>query len=407
MEIKNKQNNIINLKNNLYKSINNKQIINKQTNDSQTNNNQINNNQTNDNQINNANTVVNCSCFCSKCFLTNEKILYILPCSHIVHENCFNNYIIKCQYKNFENKLNNFDKDNLKKDNYKVSLACPQCNNEIKSVLTEYKINSKKKYHQYKIDIKSIRIDNSSIINYMVLPLSIVKFTSLVNKLILVNTEKELFATIEYFLSSFNIKINIVDNTSKNPIEINKNRITWKNKEDNDRKLVIISNHAHYLDSIVIYYLFRCGFVSSDFINQTDIGRIIAAKLKLLIFRRGVDKNMVEKIKEYLNEQKRIVIYPEGAITNNQTMIRFRTGAFYVGEAICPLVIKYDKVIYDDDFNKMLLKLITQNVINVTIYINDFFYPPFDNDKIEKVRDKMITVGKFEKSRVSNKSLKE
>jgi 1-acyl-sn-glycerol-3-phosphate acyltransferase len=395
MEIKKEHNNIIDLKN---KNKNKNKL---KMNESLNNN--ITMSVKND-KLNNANTIVNYSCFCSKCFFANEKILYILPCSHIVHENCFNDYILKCQYKNFDNNLN---KENLKKDNLKIILACPQCNHGIKSVLTEYKINSKKKYNQYKTDIKSIRLDNSATINYMTLPLSIVKFTSLVNRLILVNTEKELFGTIEYALSSFNVKINIVDNTSKNPIEINKNKITWKNKEDNDRKIVIISNHAHYLDSIVIYYLFRCGFVSSDFINQTDIGKIIAAKLKLLIFKRGVDTNMVEKIKEYLCEQKKIVIYPEGAITNNNTMLRFRTGAFYVDETICPIVIKYDKVIYDDDFNKMLLKLITRDVINVTVHINDFFYPPFNNEKIEEVRDKMISVGKFEKSRVSNKSIKE
>lgn len=347
--------------------------------------------------LNDENTIVNYSCFCSKCFFTNEKILYILPCCHIVHENCFNNYILKCQYKNFD----------LKTSNLKISLACPQCNNSIKTVLTEYKINSKKKYNQYKIDIKSIRLDNSSVINYMILPLGIIKFTSMVNKLILVNTQKDLLSTIEYILTSLNIKINIIDNTKNNPIEIVNNKITWKNEEDNNKKLVIISNHAHYIDSIIIYYLFRCGFVSSDFINQTDIGRIIATKLKLLIFRRGIDTNMVEKIKEYLCEQKRIVIYPEGAITNNETMLRFRTGAFYVGETICPVVIKYDKVIYDDDFKKMLLKIITQNEINVTVYIGDFFNPPFDEGEIEKIRNYMISVGKFEKSRVSNKSIKE
>ena len=380
MEIKKEHDNIIDIKNKncskRKKLIKNKENI-----------------QVNSNQTNNENTIVNCSCFCSKCFFTNEKILYILPCCHIVHENCFNNYILKCQYKIF--------------DNLEIRLACPHCNSVINNVLTEYKINSKKKYNQYKIDIKSIRIDNSSTINYMILPLGIVKFTSFINKLILVNTEKELFTTLEYVLSSLNIKINIVDNTSKNPIEINNNKISWKNKEDNDKKIIIISNHAHYLDSVIIYYLFRCGFISSDFINQTDIGRIIASKLKLLIFKRGIDTNMVEKIKEYLCEQKRIVIYPEGTITNNQTMLRFRTGSFYVGEAICPIVVKYDKVIYDDDFKKMLLKLITQNEINVTVYINDFVYPPFDNNKIEEVRNHMISIGKFEKSRVSNKSFKE
>ena len=351
------------------------------------------------NNCNDMNTVVNYSCFCSKCFLTNDKILYILPCCHIVHENCFNNYILKCQYKKF-----NPDSTDIKSNAF---LQCPQCSGQINAVLSEYKINSKKKYNQYRIDLKSIRIDNSSIINYMTLPISMVKLTSLMNKLILVNSEKELFSTIEYTLNALNVKINIIDNTNINPIKIKNNCVVWKNKEDNNRKLVIISNHAHYLDSVIIYYLFRCGFVSSDFINHTDIGRIIATKLKLLIFKRGVDTNMVEKIKTYLNEQKKIAIYPEGAITNNDTMLRFRTGAFYVGETICPIVIKYDKVIYDDDFKKMLFKLITQNEIIVNVYINDFFYPPFDADKIEQVRDKMISVGKFENSRVSNKTIKE
>lgn len=404
MEIKKEQTNIIGIKNKI--NLKKNKVIKNDVNIS-----------VNTNQINNENTIVNCSCFCSKCFFTNEKILYILPCCHIVHENCFNNYILKCQYKNFDNKLYNVIKDESKdkskdesKDELKdnnIKLACPQCNCVINNVLTEFKIYSKKKYNQYKIDIKSIRIDNSSTINYMILPFSIIKLTSIVNKLILANTEKELFTTIEYILSSLNIKINIIDNTSKNPIEIIKNKISWKNKEDNDKKIIIVSNHAHYLDSLVIYYLFRCGFVTSDSINQTDIGKIISTKLKLLIFKRGVDTNMVEKIKGYLCEQKRIVIYPEGAIANNQTMLRFRTGAFYVGETICPIVIKYDKVIYDDDFNKMLLKIITQNEINVTMYINDFFYPPFNNNKIEEVRNSMISIGKFEKSRVSNKSIKE
>ena len=347
--------------------------------------------------------VVNYACFCSRYFCSGQKVLYVLPCCHIVHENCFNDYIIKTQYEKFDNKKNS--NSECMKSN--VLLDCPFCKGKITTVLSEYKINSKKKYHQYKIDIKSIRLDNSSNINYMTLPLSIVKFTSLINKLIIANTEEDLLSTVEYALHSFNMKINIIDNTDKNPIMIKDNSVCWKKKADKDRKIVIISNHSHYLDSIILYYLFRCGFVASDFINQTDIGKIIATKLKLLIFKRGVDTNMVDKIKKYLDEQKKIVIYPEGAFANNETMIRFRTGAFYVGEAICPVVIKYDKIIYDDDFKQMLFKLITQGEIIINVYINDLFYPPFNNESIEKIRDFMISVGGFEKSRVSNKSIKE
>ena len=241
----------------------------------------------------------------------------------------------------------------------------------------------------------------------MILPISLVKLTSLMNKLILINTEKDLYLFIEYFLKLINVKINIIDNTVYNPIEIKNNKVIWKNKEDNNKKIVIISNHAHYLDSVIICYLFRCGFVSSDFINQTDIGRIIATKLKLLIFKRGVDTNMVEKIKLYLNEKKKIAIFPEGGLVNNDTMIRFRTGAFYVGETICPIIIKYNKIVYDDDFKQMLFKLITQNEIIISVYINDFFHPPFNQEKIDLIREHMISIGKFNNSRVSNKSLYE
>lgn len=349
---------------------------------------------------NDKNIIVNYNCFCNKLFYSGEKLLYVLPCCHIIHENCFNNYILKYQYKqllNYQN-LNSF-KNNL--------LKCPFCEKTITTVLTEYKINSKKKYHQFKIDIKSIKIDNSASINYMILPLSIIKFTSFLNKLIISNSEQDLLNTIEYIFSSFNFKINIIDNTNKNPIIIKNNHVSWKNKSDNNSKLIIISNHSHYIDSIILYYLFRCGFVSSDFINQSDIGRIIATKMKLLIFKRGVDTNMVEKIKEYLNLQKKIVIYPEGAIANNETMIRFRTGAFYVGENICPVVIKYNKIIYDDNFGQMIYKIITQSEIVANVYINDFVNPPFNQEKIEKIREYMIKIGGFGNSRVSNKTIKE
>ena len=94
-------------------------------------------------------------------------------------------------------------------------------------------------------------------------------------------------------------------------------------------------------------------------------------------------------------------------MSNNETLMRFRTGAFYIGEAICPIVIKYDKIIYDDDMKKMLLKLITQNEIKINVYINDLAYPPFNDKKINDVRNKMIKIGNFENSRVSNKSVKE
>ncbi len=150
--------------------------------------------------------VVNYSCFCKKFFISNQKILYILPCCHMVHENCFNDYIIKTQYDDFDIKKKSSD-TNTDSFEKKALLKCPFCDGKIKTVLSEYKINSKKKYHQYKIDIKSVKLDDSSTINYMILPLSIVKFTSFINKLILTNSKEDLLSTVELALRSFNIKI--------------------------------------------------------------------------------------------------------------------------------------------------------------------------------------------------------
>lgn len=340
------------------------------------------------------NKIVNFTCYCKKYFKTEEKILYILPCCHMIHEQCFNTYISQKGYSKITN-----DK-----------LLCPYCLNNIDTILHESKIVSNKKYIQYKHDINSVKLDTSASINYLSLPLSVIKLTTFMNKLLLVNSEEDLIETVEYLIKILNIKLNIIDNTKNNPITVNSdNTIKWQKYADNIKKKVIISNHAHYIDCVIIYYLFRCGFISSEFITSTDIGRIIATKVKLLIFKRGVDTNMVEKIKEYLNNTKsgKIAIFPEGALVNNNTMIQFRTGAFYVGATICPIVIKYDKIIYDNDFSQMILKLISQSEIKINVYINDLVDGPFDTEKINNVRNHMMNVGKFNNSRVSNKSIKE
>ncbi len=343
------------------------------------------------------NISVNINCFCKKIFTYKDNLLYVLPCCHIVHEECFNKHILDKQY------------NNLYKSSNQMELECPVCQNKITQILNEDKIKSKSKskYKEYYHDIECLKIDESAQINYMMLPIGIVNFTTCLNKTILIESMDQIINTLEYVFKSFNIKINIIDNTIKNPILIKDNQVSWVNKKDNNSKMVVISNHSNYLDSFILYYLFRCGFVSSDFINSSELGKLIATKCKLLIFKRGVDTNMVEKIKEYLEEMKRITIYPEGAMGNNNTLMNFRSGAFYTGANICPVVIKYKNFIHDSDMRQYLFKLITQNEIVVDVYINDLWYPPFNEEKIEAVRDHMANVGGLVKTRVSNKKLQD
>lgn len=337
--------------------------------------------------------ILNSMCYCKNYFLVKDKISLMYPCNHFVHEKCINEYI--------------YLKINKNKNLVSNILECPICNSVVESIIPENKINKNKKLNQYKIDLESVKIKDSGFINYSLLPLSVVKLGSVMNKLISSQSERDLLDTVEIFFKTCGIKINVIDNTHNNPIKYINNTIGWKNKTDAVSNIVLISNHAHYLDSFVIYYLFKSGFVSSEFINKTDIGRIIASKCNLLIFNRSKDTNMVEKIKKYLEEKRIITMYPEGAMGNHNTLLRFRTGAFYIGSPVCPIIIKYNPFVWDDDLKTLLFKLTTQTEITIDVIINDLVYPPFNDEKINHVRNFMAEVGNLKLSRVSNKGIQE
>jgi hypothetical protein len=332
-------------------------------------------------------------CHCKKYFYNDEKISLIYPCNHFVHKKCVNDLIIS--------------KIDTNKKIESIILKCPFCGLSPVTVISDMTINKKKKLFQYKTDLESLRINEGGFINYLELPLSIVKLGSIMNKLFISQTENDLLDTAEIFFKMCNIKINIIDNTINNPIKYVNNTITWLNKEDALQNKVLISNHSHYLDSFVLYYLFKSGFVSSEFINKTDIGRIIASKCNLLIFNRNTATNMVEKIKQYLQDKHIITMFPEGAMGNPNTLLRFRTGAFYIGSPICPIIIRYNPFVWHDDLKTLLFKLTTQHEISIDVIISDLVYPPFDNKKIENVRNFMSNVGNLKLSRVSNKAIQD
>jgi 1-acyl-sn-glycerol-3-phosphate acyltransferase len=335
--------------------------------------------------------ILNSMCYCKEYFYNKDKISLMYPCNHFVHEKCINSHIFTTINKN--NTLDNLD--------------CPFCKKKVLSIITENKIMKNNKLRQYKTDLESLRIENLGTINYSLLPFGVIKLGSIINKLIISQSANDLLDTAEIFFKTCNIKINIIDNTKNNPIQYVNNTVLWKNKKDSSSNIVLISNHSHYLDSFIIYYLFKSGFVSSEFINKTDIGRLIASKCNLLIFNRNKDTNMVEKIKKYLEEKKIITIYPEGAMGNHNTLLRFRTGAFYVGSPVCPIIIKYNPFIWDDDLKTLIFKLTTQTEIKVDVIINDLIYPPFNDKKIDDIRVFMSNVGNLKLSRVSNKAIQD
>ncbi len=326
------------------------------------------------NKLNLNSNIINFYCTCKKRYFSSLKASIVLPCSHMFHSCCIRN-----------------------------KKVCKICNQKITQILDEDTIFGNKKYLQYQNDIESVKIINSGKINYLILPFRISKVLALVNTILSLNNYDNLINALDFLFKFLCIKINIIDNTSGNVFSVKANRFKWNKKYLNSSK-IIISNHSSYLDIFILYYIFKCGFVAGEFINSTEIGRLLASVCKLLVFSRGVDTNVVEKIKEYLEEQKQIVIFPEGLMKeNNDTLIKFRTGAFYTGADICPVVIKYKNYIYDQDFYTGIFKLLSQDSIDVNLYIENIESPPFNNERIEKIRSQMARTGNFKLARTSNK----
>lgn len=322
--------------------------------------------------------IVNYYCICKKKYFINDKISFVLPCSHMFHSCCI------------QNKTN-----------------CLICNEKIKKLLDEDKIFSNKKYKLYQNDILSVKITNPGSINYLILPTRLMNFLVYINTLMLSEKFDDIFYGCEILFKNIGLKINFVDNTTnKNTFYIKDGQFRWTDKYKNSKK-IIISNHSSFLDTFIQFYIFKCGFIASEFLLKTSLGRLIVHVGNVLVFKRGVDTNVVEKIKEYLKKHNQIAIFPEGMMKdNNETLFKFRTGSFYAGADICPVIIKYRNYFHDDNLVQALFKILTQDEIIVDVYIEDIEHPPFNNERIENIRKRMAKTGEFKLSRVSNRDIK-
>jgi hypothetical protein len=72
-------------------------------------------------------------------------------------------------------------------------MKCPECKKSINKILSEKKIVSNKKFKQEQIDIKSIKTINNNVkINYALLPINLIKFISVINKLIISTSKTDI-----------------------------------------------------------------------------------------------------------------------------------------------------------------------------------------------------------------------
>ena len=321
----------------------------------------------------NINTVVNITCICKQHMSKySEDIYAIIPCNHLIHSRCIDKYIT----------------DGIK---------CPLCNTTIETMLSYTHLKDmlrRGNYNHYQnyIDITSIKNrSNYGTINYPQLLNRILPFFSILSDIPKIKSFKDVILLSRRVLDNNNIKI-VINNEDKLLLNTPK---------------VIIANHTTMFDSLIMLNKFKCGFIASTFINTLWYLKNAYKHVPLIMINKDDKNNSVSKMKEFLSKHDTLCIFPEGTVTHENTIIKFRTGAFYTDHPVQPIIMKYSKLPYSENTTKNICKMMSQDRITVTLNILDPIYPPFTPEKIEWVRDLMARQGNFAKSNISNRDIVE
>lgn len=168
---------------------------------------------------------------------------------------------------------------------------------------------------------------------------------------------------------------------------------------------IFIANHTCHIDFLIIFYLFKTGFLSTSTIKNNSFTKQISEIIPILTIRFGKKSNTVEKMKEYVKKFGSICLFPEGMFTHPLTIAKFRTGAFNVGYPVYPIVIKYKNKLSDTSLLDFIFKITSDVGDFAEVFVLDPYYPPFDDVKIETIRKDMADKGNMMLSRVSNKDV--
>lgn len=304
--------------------------------------------------------IINSRCQCGHILSHNgNEVVLCLPCEHMTH--------IKC----------------LKKQ-------CGICKIYVKSIVRMNDYKKDKSKLQYCIDIISMTNFNNSHIRYF-------------------NIFSNIPDVLGIFINLFFSKnINHGLSMCQNIFQLNNMNITVHNLDiiKNEPK-IFIANHTTQIDGLIMFYIFKCGFLTIDAVKNNFIINQITKLVPLLFIKRGKINNTVKKIKEHVQKNGSLCLFPEGMLSHPRTLIKFRTGVFYADLPIYPVIIKYKNKLFELDDFKYILKLLSYQSIDIDVIILKPFYPPFDHNKIELVRKEMAKAGNLLLSRVSNRDIKD
>jgi 1-acyl-sn-glycerol-3-phosphate acyltransferase len=194
---------------------------------------------------------------------------------------------------------------------------------------------------------------------------------------------------------------------------------------DNSYRRIIIANHTNYHDlPIVASLLYKnnvFGFVSAPTINTNLFGRAITKIIPHVMIENNTTEKMskydkkyvslnyssksgsnYDKIKNYFNKyphESKLIICPEGMLSNHLTLSKFRSTAFNLGYPVQPVIIKYEQPIYD----LLGFNIFCYPKIDVEVKVLDPIETDGTPESIELIRKKMADKGNLLLSDVINK----
>uniref|UniRef100_A0A7S3CKT5 Phospholipid/glycerol acyltransferase domain-containing protein n=1 Tax=Strombidium rassoulzadegani TaxID=1082188 RepID=A0A7S3CKT5_9SPIT len=125
----------------------------------------------------------------------------------------------------------------------------------------------------------------------------------------------------------------------------------WKPQWEKTGTLVL--NHVSFMDILFSLVYFFPSFVSKDSVkNYPMVGNIAIAIDSLFLNRAGTKEekiamgNMIQE-RQLLNEKTErapILIFPEGATTNNNSIINFKRGPFAGFHSVQPVCMNYTSI---------------------------------------------------------------
>ena len=117
--------------------------------------------------------------------------------------------------------------------------------------------------------------------------------------------------------------------------------------------ILLISNHASYLDIIILGSLFKTSFVAKKEIAKWPLLGILAKLQNSIFIDRKISslKNQEKKIIEHLKKKRNLVIFPEGTSSDGNRVLPFKSSLFNIFEknlnakiSIQTMTIVYKKI---------------------------------------------------------------